>query len=59
MIEIEKRKLVGKASDYFEDQLADLDIIAAKTGISRAALLREGADVVIHKYRKYLKDHGK
>jgi hypothetical protein len=54
MAEIAKRKLVGKASDYFEDQLADLDIISAKIGISRAQLLREGADLMINKHKKYL-----
>lgn len=54
MTDIKKRKLIGRASDYFSDQLEDLDIISAKTGISRAQLLREGADAMINKYRKHL-----
>jgi hypothetical protein len=54
MEEIKKRVLTGKSSDYFQDQLDNLDEISAKSGIKRASLLREGADYIIDKYKKFL-----
>ena len=48
------RVLMSKSSDYFEDQINDLNAIAKASGINRAVLLREGAEYVIKKYRKYL-----
>lgn len=56
-----KRKLVGRASDFFEDQLNHLDIIAAATGISRAALIRQGCDVIINRpeNKAIIKEHQK
>lgn len=59
MAEIKKRTLVGRATDFFKDQLEDLDIIAAHTGISRAQLLRSGADYVIAQHKAILDKHKK
>lgn len=54
MTELKKRTLIGVTRDIFKDQLDDLNIISAKTGTSVAGLIREGIDIVIHKYRKHL-----
>lgn len=46
-----KRKKARYASVYFVDQIEKLDEIATAKDVSRADLLREGADIVIDKYK--------
>lgn len=47
MAKIEKRKSVRAASVFYVDQIEDLDIIAARTNVSRADLVRQGAEHII------------
>lgn len=54
MTELKKRTLIGVTRDIFKDQFDDLNIISAKTGTSVAGLIREGIDIITHKYRKHL-----
>lgn len=49
---VKKRKTALVNADLWEDQVKAMQEITNETGLSRAFMLREGADLMIKKYGK-------